>query len=56
MVRAFIERADAATDVFLFSPSIHNSAYFLNVFEHGDAEHPGLARVAARLFERIDPP
>lgn len=55
MVRAFIERADSATDVFLFSPSIHNSAYFLNVFEHGDAEHPGLARVAARFFERIDP-
>src|SRR6202011_254641 len=25
MVRAFIGRADAATDVFLFSPSIHNS-------------------------------
>ena len=42
-------------DVFLFSPSIHNSAYFLNVFEHGEAEHPGLARVAARFFERIDP-
>ena len=37
-------RSDAATDVFLFSPSIHNSAYFLNVFEHGESEHPGLAR------------
>jgi hypothetical protein len=42
-------------DVFLFSPSIHNSAYFLNVFEHGDDEHPGLSRVAALLFGRIDP-
>jgi len=55
IVRDFIGRAAGATDVFLFSPSIHNSAYFLNVFEHGDAEHPGLARIAARLLERIDP-
>ena len=55
MVRDIIRRADGATDVFLFSPSIHNSAYFLNVFEHGEAEHPGLSRVAARFFERIDP-
>jgi hypothetical protein len=55
IVRDFIERTATATDAFLFSPSIHNSAYFLNVFEHGDAEHPGLSRVAARFFERIDP-
>ncbi len=54
-VRDFIGREPGETDVFLFSPSIHNSAYFLNVFEHGDAEHPGLARIAARLFERIEP-
>lgn len=54
-VRDFIANADAATDVFLFSPSIHNSAYFLNVFEHGESEHPGLAKVALRFFERIDP-
>jgi len=55
MVHEFIGRTGGARDVFLFSPSIHNSAYFLNVFEHGDAEHPGLLRVAARFFERIDP-
>jgi hypothetical protein len=55
LVRDFIGRSAATADVFLFSPSIHNSAYFLNVFEHGDSEHPGLARTAARLFERIDP-
>ena len=54
-VREYIANADRATDVFLFSPSIHNSAYFLNVFEHGESEHPGLAKVAARFFERIDP-
>ena len=55
LVRDFIGRSAGTTDVFLFSPSIHNSAYFLNVFEHGDSEHPGLARIAARLFGRIDP-
>ena len=53
-VREFIDRTAGSTDVYLFSPSIHNSAYFLNVFEHGDSQHPGLAAVAARFFERID--
>jgi hypothetical protein len=50
----FIRGSDAATDVVLFSPSIHNSAFYLNVFEHGDAEHPGLMRVAQDFFARID--
>lgn len=49
----FIESAEAATDVALFSPSIHNSAFYLNVFEHGDAEHPGLLRVAQEFFARL---
>jgi hypothetical protein len=55
-VREFILEAGPETDVILLSPSIHNSAYYLNVFEHGDAEHPGLKSVAARLFERLDLP
>jgi hypothetical protein len=55
-VREFILACDAATEVVLLSPSIHNSAYYLNVFEHGDAEHPGLKSVAARLFERLEMP
>jgi hypothetical protein len=55
LVRDFIANADPAVDVFLFSPSIHNAAYFWNVFEHGESEHPGLIEVAARLFQRIDP-
>jgi hypothetical protein len=55
MLKGFIERADPATDVFLFSPSIHNSAYFWNVFEHGESEHPGLKPLAQRFLERIDP-
>jgi len=56
MVREIIQGAEPATEIILFSPSIHNSAYFLNVFEHGDAEHPGLMSVAQRLFERIGRP
>jgi hypothetical protein len=55
-VRDLLAAADAATDVVLFSPSIHNSAYYLNVFEHGDAEHPGLKGVAKRLLERLGLP
>jgi len=55
-VREFILSTDVATDVILLSPSIHNSAYFLNVFEHGNAEHPGLKAVAAQLFERLGLP
>ena len=50
----FIRGSDAATDVVLFSPSIHNSAFYLNVFEHGDAEHPGLMRVGQDFFARIN--
>ena len=55
-VREYIRAADSATDVILLSPSIHNSAYYLNVFDHGDAEHPGLKNVAKRLFERLELP
>jgi hypothetical protein len=54
-LRGFVDAAQPA-DVILFSPSIQNSAYFLNVFEHGEAEHPGLMGTATRLFERIGRP
>jgi hypothetical protein len=56
MVREVVLSADPATEVILLSPSIHNSAFFLNVFEHGNSEHPGLMGVAARFFERIGRP
>ena len=49
----FIRASGAATDVVLFSPSIHNSAFYLNVFELGNAEHPGLMRVAQDFFARL---
>src|SRR6202050_4326059 len=55
-VEDFIRSADAATDVVLFSPSIHNSAFYLNVFEHGNAEHPGLMQVGQDFFARLQSP
>jgi hypothetical protein len=55
-VRDFTMAADSAADVILFSPSIHNSAYYWNVFDHGESEHPGLKHVATQLLERLDLP
>lgn len=55
-VRKFIEACPPSTDVVLFSPSIHLSALYLNVFEHGDAEHPGLMAAATEFFARIGQP
>jgi hypothetical protein len=55
-VADFIRGSDATTDVVLFSPSIHNSAFYLNVFEHGNAEHPGLMQVAQDFFARLNHP
>jgi hypothetical protein len=56
VVRDFIQAPDCAADVILLSPSIHNSAYYWNVFDHGDSEHPGLKNVARQLLERLDIP
>lgn len=55
-VREFISAIDSAADVILFSPSIHNSAYYWNVFDHGDSEHPGLKDTARQLLERLGLP
>jgi hypothetical protein len=55
-VKTFIEACPPATDVVLFSPSIHLSSLYLNVFEHGDAEHPGLMAAAKQFFARIGEP
>ncbi len=35
------------------APAFTTARIYLNVFEHGDAEHPGLKHVAQRLFERL---
>lgn len=55
-VRRLVEDAGAEVDVILLSPSIHNTAHHWNVFDHGDAEHPGLKAIATELFERIGQP
>jgi hypothetical protein len=52
-VAAFARDEGAAADVLLFSPSIHNSAFFWTVFDHGESEHPGLREVARQLLERL---
>jgi hypothetical protein len=52
-VADFIRHCDSATEVILFSPSIHSGAQFLNVFQHGDAEHPGLLATTKMLLDRI---
>jgi hypothetical protein len=56
VVRDFILAADPDTDAVLLSPSIHNSAYHWNVFDHGEAEHPGLMSTAKALFSRLGLP
>ena len=55
-VQSFIAACDARTEVVLFSPSIHASAYYLNVFLHGEAQHPGLLGISERLLERAGRP
>jgi hypothetical protein len=55
-VNQFIARCGPNTDVVLLSPSIHNSAFYLNVFEHGESEHPGLIDVARKFLLRADQP
>jgi hypothetical protein len=55
-VYELIRNSPPGTDVVLLSPSIHTSAYYLNVFEHGDSEHPGLLHAADEFFRRIGRP
>lgn len=50
----FIRHCDSGTEVILLSPSVHTGAQFLNVFEHGDAEHPGLMATSKKLLARIN--
>jgi hypothetical protein len=53
--RYITEQSDAP-DVIIFTPSLHLTAYYLNVFEYGDSQHPGLVGVATRFFEQIGQP
>jgi hypothetical protein len=52
----FVSRESSATDVVLLSPSIHLTAYHLNVFAFGDTVHPGLLKIAERFFRHIGRP
>ena len=55
-VEALVREADASTDVISLTPSIHNSAYYLNVFLHGEAKHPGLLAVTQEILQRLGSP
>jgi hypothetical protein len=52
-VYEFMRQCDSRTEVVLFSPSIHTGAHYLNVFEHGDAVHPGLLGASKQLLARL---
>lgn len=54
-VHAFVAQ-QAAADVVLLSPSLHLTAYHLNVFKFGEAMHPGLLDIAERFFRQIGHP
>lgn len=55
-VHEFVARCQPDTEVILLSPSIHNSAFFINVFAHGESEHPGLFEAARQFFLRTHQP
>jgi hypothetical protein len=52
----FVSREGSTADVVLLSPSIHLTAYHLNVFAFGDTVHPGLLKVANQFFRHIGQP
>jgi hypothetical protein len=55
-VNQFIAGCAPRCEVVLLSPSIHNSAFFRNVFQHGESEHPGLLEVARKFFLAVGQP
>jgi hypothetical protein len=56
-VRDFFSRENCHTaDIVLFSPSLHLTAYYWNVFQYGEFCHPGLLDLATQFFRRIGQP
>ncbi|MGO9801609.1 MAG: hypothetical protein ACLPQ0_19310 [Candidatus Binatus sp.] len=56
-VRDFVKRENCeAADIVLFSPSLHLTAYYWNVFQYGEYCHPGLVELATQFFRRIGEP
>jgi hypothetical protein len=51
--RAFIASHEA--DVYLFSPFFDHSAYYLNIFEQAEANHPGIAPTLRAAFAEFAP-
>jgi hypothetical protein len=51
VVTDFIEANDA--DVYTFSPFVEQAAFFVNVFEHGEANHPGLLDAMQEFVTQI---
>jgi hypothetical protein len=56
-VRDFVARENCENaDIVLFSPSLHLTAYYWNVFQYGEHCHPGLLDLASKFFRRIGEP
>lgn len=53
-VKDFIVARLGEADVFIFSPFFDMSAFFVNVFEQGEACHPGLLEVTQKFFLAIN--
>lgn len=49
-------KANSAADIILMTPSLHLTAPYWNVFQYGEACHPGLLDLATRFFKRIGHP
>jgi len=47
--------ASQAADVYLFSPFFDHSAYYLNIFEQAEANHPGITPTLHAAFAEIAP-
>lgn len=49
-------KAHSTADIVLMTPSLHLTAYYWNVFQYGEACHPGLLTLATEFFGRIGQP
>jgi GT2 family glycosyltransferase len=52
--RKFIED-NPGHDVYFVNPFPHETYLFFNVWDHGEACHPGLVALAQDLFDRVEP-
>jgi len=52
----FVRQQLDTADVVLLSQSVHLPAYYSNIFQYGEAAHPGLINIATQFFQRIGSP